>query len=86
MGKAKQKWRKKAWLVNPNKTKIILVATASRKPKHVPPWIHKELDPSVKDLFAMSNIRKEYFHSLSCPSTNEAETSNGTKEREDLPF
>jgi hypothetical protein len=31
MGKAKEKWRKKAWMVNPNKARIILAATASQR-------------------------------------------------------
>jgi hypothetical protein len=60
-GKAKDKWHRKAWLVNMNKTRIILVSTASPKPRHAPPWIgKKELDPSIKSNFAISNIRKEY--------------------------
>jgi hypothetical protein len=61
MGKAKKRWRRKAWLVNPNRTKIILVGIASKKRQHVPPWIYnKEPDPSFRDLFSISNIRKEY--------------------------
>jgi len=48
MGKAKKRWRRKAWLVNPNRTKIILVGIASKKRKHVPPWIYnKEPDPCL---------------------------------------
>jgi hypothetical protein len=41
---ARKKWHKKAWMVNPNKTKIILVATAGTKRKHVPPWIFRRLE------------------------------------------
>jgi hypothetical protein len=36
----RKKWHEKAWMVNPNKTKIILAATAVSERKHVPPWIH----------------------------------------------
>ena len=42
--KAQKKWHDKAWMVNPNKTKIILVANAAPKRKHVPPWIFRQLD------------------------------------------
>lgn len=41
---ARKKWRDRAWMVNPNKTKIILVADAvAPKRKHVPPWVFKQL-------------------------------------------
>jgi hypothetical protein len=51
IGKVRKKWRRKAWLVDPTKTKTILVATASQKQRHVPPWIYdKESDRSVEDL------------------------------------
>jgi hypothetical protein len=58
MGKAKKKWRRKAWLADPNKTRIIFESTT--RPKHVPPWIFKEPDQSVRELLASSRIRKEY--------------------------
>jgi hypothetical protein len=40
---AKKKWHDKALMVNPNKTKIILVANTRPKRKHVPPWIFRQL-------------------------------------------
>jgi len=41
---ARKKWRARAWMVNPNKTKIILVADAvGPKRKRVPPWVFKQL-------------------------------------------
>jgi hypothetical protein len=49
-GKATKKWHRKAWMVNPHKTKIILLATDSLKPKHVPPWIFRKLNPSIKEM------------------------------------
>jgi len=80
MGKAKKNWRRKAWLVNPNRTKIIFVATASAKQKRVPPWVYsKEPDPSVRDLFSISNVRKEYCGPLGFPSINETEMPCDTK-------
>jgi hypothetical protein len=57
-GKAKKKWHSRAWLVDLNKTKLTLDSRVS--PKHVWPWICEDLDPSVKDMFATSNVRKEY--------------------------
>jgi len=57
-GKARKKWRRKAWLVYPNKTRIVLESTG--KPKHVPPWFCKELDSSIKQTFAVSKAMKEY--------------------------
>jgi hypothetical protein len=73
-GKAKKKWRRKAWLINPGKTKITIVDTASRRVKHMPPWIYnRELDPSIKELFTVSNVRKEYCDPLGLPSTNSTE-------------
>lgn len=56
--KAKKKWRSKAWLVDLNKTKLTLDSRAC--PKHVWPWICEDLDPSIKDMFETSNVRKEY--------------------------
>lgn len=41
---AQKKWHDKAWMVNPNKTKIIFVANTVPKKKHVPPWIFRQLD------------------------------------------
>ena len=47
--KAEEKWRIKAWFVDPKKTKLIFVSTAMSKPKHVPPWMcKKQLDPSIQ--------------------------------------
>jgi|GEM_PF-3133509 len=46
---AQKKWHDKAWLVNPNKTKIVLVANAGPKRKHVPPWIFRQLDNSASE-------------------------------------
>lgn len=57
-GKAKKKWRRKAWLVDPSKTKIVFVFTD--KSRHVPPWVCKEPDPSMREALWMSNVRKEY--------------------------
>jgi hypothetical protein len=80
-GKAKKKWHRKALMVNPNRTKIIFVATAAPKRKHVPPWIYrKELDPSFKDLLSMSNIRKQYCGPFGYPD------NDATAMKAGLPF
>jgi hypothetical protein len=87
MGKAKKKWRRKAWLVNPSRTKIILVATASPKLRHVPPWMYnKELDPSVKELFSVSKVRKEYCGPLGFPSIQATGMPCDAKDQESLLF
>jgi hypothetical protein len=46
--KAIKKWHYKAWMVNPSKTKIVLVAEAAPKRKHVPPWIYRR---TIQQLF-----------------------------------
>jgi hypothetical protein len=42
--KARNKWRRKAWLVDPNKTRIVFQVMEKRE--HVPPWLDKKLDQS----------------------------------------
>jgi hypothetical protein len=37
--KAEKKWRRRAWMINYEKTRIILVTDNNVRPKHVPPWI-----------------------------------------------
>lgn len=60
-GKAQKNWHRKALFLNLSKTRIVLVAAARPKPKHIPSWIpKKELDPSVKQVFETSSERKEY--------------------------
>jgi hypothetical protein len=95
--KAIKKWHGKAWMVNPRKTKIVLVAATTRKPKkvlvaeaagkrkHVPPWIFKKLDTSIKDMYAQSIVRMQYCSPVGCPSSNATETSDRMKEGT-LPF
>jgi hypothetical protein len=40
---AEKKWRRRAWIINYEKTRIIFVTDSSARPKRVPPWIyHKE--------------------------------------------
>jgi hypothetical protein len=74
--KARKKWHKKAWMVNPNKTKVIIVSTAMIKPRHVPPWVYKrELDPAIQDMYTFSNIRRQYCSPLGCPINNATDTS-----------
>jgi hypothetical protein len=59
--KAECKWHRKAWLVDPNKTKMILAGTAPQKPRHAPSGLKgRRLDPSMKWLFSISNTREEY--------------------------
>jgi hypothetical protein len=85
-GKARKKWHRKAWLIDPNRTIITLVSTATSRPKHVPPWVYKrELDPSIQEMYAMSSIRKQYCTPLCCPIGNATETPSGIRE-EALPF
>ncbi len=58
-GKAKKKWRGRAWLVDPRKTKLTLMTSDSTvKPKHVPPWIYKLtcLQADIED-FGNNEIR-----------------------------
>jgi len=45
-GNAKKKWRLRARLVDPHKTKIILELTA--KPRHVPPWVYGKIEYACK--------------------------------------
>jgi hypothetical protein len=60
-GKAQKNWRRKALFLNLSKTRIVLVAAPRLKSKHVPSWIvKKELDSSIKQVFEMSSVRKEY--------------------------
>lgn len=77
---ARKKWHKKAWMVDPNKTKIILIATAGPKRKHVPPWIFRELDTSIQDMYASSKVRMQYCSLNGCPASNVTETSSSTNE------
>jgi hypothetical protein len=77
---ARKKWHKKAWMINPNKTKLILVATAGPKRKHVPPWIFRELNTSIQDMYAMSKVRMQHCSPYGCPASNITETSSSTDE------
>jgi hypothetical protein len=38
--KAEKKWRKRAWMVDSEKTRIIFDTADSLRPKRVPPWIY----------------------------------------------
>jgi len=40
--KAEKKWRGRAWMVNSDKTRIILLNASSPRPKHLPPWIYRK--------------------------------------------
>ena len=79
-----KKWHKKAWMVDPRKTKIVLVAAAAPRRKHVPPWIFRKLDTSIQDMYAWSNVRMQYSP-ITCPVSNVTETSSSTNEST-LPF
>jgi len=60
-GKAQENWHRKALFLNLSKTRIVLIAAVRPKPKHEPSWIPKEeLGPSIKQVFGMSSVRKEY--------------------------
>ena len=68
-GRARNKWRRQAWLVDPNRTRIIIVKESEKplseeciteKLRRVPSWVGRELDPSIRDILWMSNVRKEY--------------------------
>lgn len=78
---ARKKWHEKAWMVNPKKTRIIFVATAVPKRKHVPPWIFRKLDNSVQEMYAWSRVRMQYCTADGCPASNVTETSSCTNER-----
>jgi hypothetical protein len=95
-----KKWHGKAWMVNPRKTKIVLVAAtapkrkhvlmvhvakATGKRKHVPPWIFRKLDTSIQDMYAQSIVRMQYCSPVGCPGSNVPEISSSMKERT-LPF
>jgi hypothetical protein len=82
--KAIKRWHKKAWMVDPSKTKIVLVAAAAPRRKHVPPWIFRKLDTSIQDMYAWSNVRMQYSP-VGCPVGNVTETSNRINEGI-LPF
>jgi len=43
-GKARKKWRTRAMLVDPHKTRIRLAPTV--KPRRIPPWVYKSLQSS----------------------------------------
>lgn len=45
--KADKKWRRRGWMVDSDKTRIILVPAGSLKPKHVPPWIYRKENGSL---------------------------------------
>ena len=68
--KTMKKWRKKAWLIDPNKTKITLIPSASSRKKHVPAWVYRNLDPSIENMYAMSIIRMQYCSAVGCPVQN----------------
>jgi hypothetical protein len=60
-GKAQKKWHRMALFLDLSKTRIVLVAVPRPKLKHVPSWIAKKrLDPSIKQVFEISSVRKEY--------------------------
>ena len=60
-GKAQKNWHRKALFLNLSKTRIVLIAIAKAKPKHISSWIpEKELDSSIKQVFEMSSVRKGY--------------------------
>lgn len=60
--KAKKKWRSKAMFIDLHKTKVIIThsKTSEKKPKQVPSWVFRKLDPSIADIFARSNVRNQY--------------------------
>ena len=60
VGKAKKKWRSKAWIVDCHKTKLTIMSSTSIKPKHVPPWIYRKLQSSINDTPANSNLGKDW--------------------------
>jgi hypothetical protein len=71
---ARKKWHKKAWMINPKTTKLIFAAEAGSKRKHVPPWIFRELDTSIQEMYAQSIIRMQYCSSLGCNASHSSET------------
>ena len=53
----KKRWREKALLVNPHKTRIILVTSKRQaSPPHSPPWIHKKLEEFACNLISQSGV------------------------------
>ena len=79
-----KKWHKKAWMVDPRTTRIVLVPAAAPKRKHVPPWIYRELDNSIQEMYARSNVRMQYAP-VGCAVCNVTETSSNINEGT-LPF
>lgn len=74
------KWHKRAWMINPNKTRIVFVTEAMPKRKHVPPpWIFREIgknDSSIQDTCALNKDGIEYDSPVGCPVGNVTETSS----------
>jgi hypothetical protein len=51
-----KKWHRKAWMIDPKKTTLVLDSGYARL-EHIPPWIHKrELSQDVKDFLSQSTI------------------------------
>jgi len=47
----KKRWREKALLINPHKTRLILVAGKRQTPlPHSPPWIYKKLENLARNV------------------------------------
>jgi hypothetical protein len=55
-----KKWHRKAWMIDPKKT-ILVLDTGYATSEHVPPWIYKkELSQDVKEFLHLSTI--DYQH------------------------
>lgn len=61
LGKARKKWHRKALLIDPNKTRILIVG-ACVEPKHVPSWMQRtEPDSPAKELLSLAKNNKEFL-------------------------
>ena len=50
----RKRWREKALLVNPHKTRIMFVTSEPQAP-HSPPWIHKKLEEFTCNLCSQND-------------------------------
>jgi hypothetical protein len=74
--KAIKKWHRKALMIDPKKTTLLLLESGDAKPKHVPPWVQKrEVSPAVREFFSLAWHEAESLDSSVCADTDTNELS-----------
>jgi len=58
---AEKKWHRKAWMVNPNKTRVIFSGKANVKPKRMLSWVLKDLNASPKNDRLLQKLNGSVF-------------------------